>query len=106
MPAGWQRIPEKQTTLSEVLLNNNFNTVLLSDTHHLFKASMNFQRGFKVFDWIRGQERDRYRPTMRVSQEQVDQMVVPGNSESMVDKVRQYRSEERRVGNECRSRWS
>jgi arylsulfatase A-like enzyme len=90
MPAGWQRIPEEQTTLSEVLLNNNFNTVLFSDTHHLFKASMNFQRGFKVYDWIRGQERDHYRPTVRVPQEQVEKMVLPGNSESMVDKVRQY----------------
>ena len=91
VPAGWQHIPEDQTTLSEILLlKQSFNTTLLSDTHHLFKASMNFQRGFRLFDWVRGQERDRYRPTMRVSQERVDQMVVPGNSESMVDKVRQY----------------
>jgi arylsulfatase A-like enzyme len=90
MPAGWQHIPEDQTTLSEILLAQGFNTTLFSDTHHLFKASMNFQRGFRLFDWVRGQERDRYRPTMRVSQERVDQMVIPGNSESMVDKVRQY----------------
>ncbi len=91
MPAGWQHIPEDQTTLSEVLqLQEGFNTVLLSDTHHLFKASMNFQRGFRVFDWVRGQERDRYRPTMGVSQERVDEMTVPGNSRSMQDKVRQY----------------
>jgi arylsulfatase A-like enzyme len=90
MPAGWQRIPEEQTTLSEILQAENYNTVLLSDTQHLFKASYNFQRGFMVFDWIRGQERDRYRPTMRVSQEQLEKMVVPGNDESMVDKVRQY----------------
>jgi arylsulfatase A-like enzyme len=91
MPAGWQPIPEAQTTLSEILdLRQDFNTVLISDTQHLFKASMNFHRGFRVFDWIRGQERDEYRPTMRVSQEKVDHLVVPGNSESMVDKVRQY----------------
>jgi arylsulfatase A-like enzyme len=91
MPAGWQPIPEEQTTLSEILdLRQDFNTVLISDTQHLFKASMNFHRGFRVFDWIRGQERDEYRPTMRVSQEKVDHLVVPGNSESMVDKVRQY----------------
>jgi arylsulfatase A-like enzyme len=90
MPAGWQHIPEDQTTLSEVLLNNDFNTVLLSDTQHLFKATMNFQRGFKVFDWIRGQERDRYHSTLRVPEEKVEKMVVPGNSRSMVDKVRQY----------------
>jgi arylsulfatase A-like enzyme len=56
----------------------------------MFKASMNFQRGFKVFDWIRGQERDGYRPVMGVSQEKVDQMTLPGNSRSMEDKVRQY----------------
>src|SRR5918992_1702723 len=91
MPAGWQHIPEEQTTLSEVLnLQQGFNTVLFSDTHHMFKASMNFQRGFKVFDWVRGQERDRYRPTARVSQEAVDRLTVPGNSRSMEDKVRQY----------------
>src|SRR5215203_5214244 len=74
MPAGWQHIPEDQTTLSEILEQQGFNTTLFSDTHHLFKASMNFQRGFRLFDWVRGQERDRYRPTMRVSQERVDQM--------------------------------
>jgi arylsulfatase A-like enzyme len=90
MPAGWQRIPEEQTTLSEILQEEGYSTVLLSDTQHLFKASYNFQRGFMVFDWIRGQERDRYRPTMRVSQEQVEKMVLPGNSQDMVDKVRQY----------------
>ena len=90
MPAGWQQIPEEQTTISEILEEQGFNTVLLSDTHHMFKASMNFQRGFKVFDWIRGQERDGYRPVMGVTQEKVDQMTVPGNSRSMEDKVRQY----------------
>jgi arylsulfatase A-like enzyme len=90
MPAGWQPIPEEQTTLSETLSSNGLNTVLLSDTEHLFKASMNFHRGFKVYDWIRGQERDRYQPTMKVPQEQVEKNTVPGNSESMVDKVRQY----------------
>src|SRR5215217_6660870 len=58
MPAGWQAIPEEQTTLSEILQEADYNTILHSDTQHLFKASYSFQRGFKVFDWIRGQERD------------------------------------------------
>jgi arylsulfatase A-like enzyme len=90
MPAGWQRIPESQTTFPEILAERQVSTVLLSDTQHLFKASMNFQRGFAVYDWIRGQERDHYRPTTRVSQEQIEKYVVPGNDESMVEKVRQY----------------
>ncbi len=90
MPAGWAPIPEDQTTLSETLLTYGYSTVLFSDTQHLFKPSMNFQRGFKVYDWVRGQERDRYRPTAKVSQKEVDRYVLPGNDESMEDKVRQY----------------
>ncbi len=91
-PAGWQRIPEDQTTLSETLKPEGFNTALISDTQHMFKASMNFQRGFDIFDYIRGQERDRYRSPLRISQDQVDRYTVPGNDDSMRAKVRQYLS--------------
>ena len=89
-PAGWQRIPEDQTTLTEILKPEGYNNVLITDTQHEFKASMNFQRGFDVFDFIRGQERDHYRSVLSVPQEQVDRFVVPGNDRSMQDKVRQY----------------
>jgi arylsulfatase A-like enzyme len=89
-PAGWQPIPQEQTTLSEILLLAGYNTILYSDTQPLFHPSMNFQRGFRVFDWIRGQERDRYRSTVGVPEDLVKENVVPGNDESMVDKVRQY----------------
>ena len=89
-PAGWQRIPEDQVTLSETLKPEGFNTALITDTQHMFKASMNFQRGFDVFDYIRGQERDHYRSPLRASEEQVDRYTVPGNDDSMRDKVRQH----------------
>jgi arylsulfatase A-like enzyme len=89
-PAGWQRIPEDQTTLSEILVPQGYTTALITDTQHQFKASMNFQRGFDVFDFIRGQERDRYRSPLRVSEELVDRHTVPGNNSSMRDKARQY----------------
>src|SRR5215213_7255997 len=36
-PAGWQPIPEEQTTLSEILSTQGYNTLLVTDTHHLFK---------------------------------------------------------------------
>lgn len=89
-PAGWQRIPEDQVTLSETLKPEGFNTALITDTQHMFKASMNFQRGFDVFDYIRGQERDSYRSPLRVSEDQVDRYTVSGNDTSMRAKVRQY----------------
>jgi arylsulfatase A-like enzyme len=59
---GWQPIPEGQTTLAEILRDNGFATMLVTDTLHQFRPSMNFQRGFDVFDFIRGQTTDSYRP--------------------------------------------
>lgn len=59
---GWQPIPEDQTTLAEMLAKEGFQTVLVTDTQHQFKPSYNFHRGFGVFDFIRGQERDLYKP--------------------------------------------
>jgi arylsulfatase A-like enzyme len=89
-PAGWQPIPEDQVTLSETLVAADYSTVLFSDTQPMFHPSMNFQRGFRVFDWIRGQERDRYRPKSMAPEDVVRRNTVPGNDEAMVSKVQQY----------------
>ncbi len=53
---------------------------------------MNFQRGFGVFDFLRGQERDHFRPAKTIPEEEVDRYTVPGNDQSMREKVRQYRA--------------
>ncbi|CAA9515900.1 MAG: Sulfatase [uncultured Rubrobacteraceae bacterium] len=89
-PAGWQPIPEDQVTLSETLVAAGYNTVLYSDTQPMFHPSMNFQRGFRVFDWIRGQERDRYRPKSMAPKDVVERNTVAGNDEGMVSKVQQH----------------
>jgi arylsulfatase A-like enzyme len=60
---GWQRIPETQTTLAEILSKSGYTTALISDTPHLYGPSMNFHRGFGSFRWIRGQHGDAYRPS-------------------------------------------
>jgi arylsulfatase A-like enzyme len=89
-PAGWQPIPEVQITVSETLFASGYTTAMFADTQPLFHPSMNFQRGFGVFEWLRGQERDRFRPKLGVPEEQIRQNTVPGNDKNMVDKVRQY----------------
>jgi arylsulfatase A-like enzyme len=89
-PAGWQPIPEVQTTLSETLFASGYSTALFADTQPMFHPSMNFQRGFSVFEWMRGQERDRLRPKLGVPEDQIRQRTVPGNDANMVDKVRQH----------------
>lgn len=57
---GWQPIPEEQVTMAEILRHHGYNTALFASTPHIFKPSMNFHRGFKVWEWVRGQEADRY----------------------------------------------
>lgn len=89
-PAGWQKMPDDQVSVSEILAENGYETVLITDTLHQFKATMNFQRGFDVFNFIRGQEIDHYRPSLLVSDEAVDRYTVPGNAEVIREKIRQH----------------
>ena len=58
---GWGPIPEEQDTVAERLREAGYRTALLTDCYHQFKPSKNFHRGFDEWDWIRGQETDRFR---------------------------------------------
>lgn len=60
---GWQPVPEDQTTLAEILHAAGYATMFVTDTLHQFRPGYNFHRGFDVFHFVRGQERDLYRPT-------------------------------------------
>ncbi|MGH2354559.1 MAG: sulfatase [Chloroflexota bacterium] len=57
---GWQRIPEEQVTLAEILSHEGYRCGFFTDAYHQFKPSMNFHRGFGQWGWIRGHERDPY----------------------------------------------
>jgi arylsulfatase A-like enzyme len=62
---GWQPIPEEHLTMAEVFRHQGYDTAFFTSTYHMFKPSMNFHRGFKVWEWIRGQETDRYRVPLK-----------------------------------------
>jgi arylsulfatase A-like enzyme len=68
---GWQRIPEEQVTISETLVEEGFETGFITDTHHYFKPSKNFHRGFKQFTWVRGQENDHWHSTLNLDPQEV-----------------------------------
>jgi arylsulfatase A-like enzyme len=70
---GWQPIPEGQTHLAEILKQSGSATLTVTDNLHQYPASMNFQRGFDVFDFIRGQTTDGYKPPWTSDPEQVGQ---------------------------------
>jgi arylsulfatase A-like enzyme len=61
--------------------------MLVTDTYHQFYPYRNFHRGFKVYHWIRGQERDPYRPPSLVSEKEMRKhYLILGEG----DKARQY----------------
>jgi arylsulfatase A-like enzyme len=86
-PYGWQRIPEEQTTLTEILEPEGYNTTLVTDTYLQWLPSMNFHRGFGLYHWIRGQERDFYQPTSLAPREKLKEALVTG---SEMGKLRQH----------------
>jgi arylsulfatase A-like enzyme len=78
-PYGWQRIPEEQTTLTETLEPERYNTMLVTDTYLQWLPSMNFHRGFGLYHWIRGQERDFYQPISLAPREKLKEALVKGS---------------------------
>lgn len=68
---GWGPIHEEQDTLAELLGEAGYRTAFITDVYHQFKPSKNFHRGFDEWQWIRGQEWDRYVSGPRVPKEVV-----------------------------------
>ena len=84
---GWLPIPWEQVTLAETLEAAGYQTALVTDTYHQFRPPMDFSRGFEVYHWIRGQEKDRYKPPLSASEgEAQDRYLVHGEAL----KARQY----------------
>src|ERR687894_569820 len=79
---GWQPIPRDQTTLAEILEQEGYNNLFVTDTLHQFRPFYDFHRGFGVFHFIRGQERDFYRPRTPASSQKIDGVLIGGPSAS------------------------
>jgi arylsulfatase A-like enzyme len=89
-PAGWAPIPRDQTTLADILQQNGFATALISDTDHLFKPFYNFHQGFDVFEWVRGQEKDRYKPAWTVTQKEMSKYLLKGDKFRVQETIQQF----------------
>ena len=57
---GWHKIPPEQPTIAEILTARGYKTALIGDVLHMFKATMNFTRGWVNWEFIRGQESDNW----------------------------------------------
>ncbi len=103
-PAGWQKMPEDQISFTEILSGEGYETALFTDTFHVFKPTYNFQRGFDIFDYARGQALDLYRLPFSVPDEAVDRYTVPGNEADTRETVRQHLANT--AGRESEADWS
>ena len=84
---GWQPIPRDQTTLAEILEGEGYNNLFVTDTLHQFRPFYDFHRGFGVFHFIRGQERDFYRPRTPASSQKIDEVLIGGPSASHAEGI-------------------
>jgi arylsulfatase A-like enzyme len=87
---GWQPIPEGQTHLAEIMKHNGYATLFQTDNMHHYKASYNFQLGFDVFDFIRGQTTDNYMPNWTFPHDRVHSALLKGNVSAMRAQMQQY----------------
>jgi len=57
---GWHHLYHEDVTLSEVLWESGYATALVGDCPHLQHPGRNFHRGYRYYEWVRGQETDYY----------------------------------------------
>ena len=60
---GWQPMSPEEGTLAEALVQGGYHTGFFADVPHYFVPGMNFTRGFRQWEFVRGQAEDRYQAT-------------------------------------------
>ncbi|MFQ6097679.1 MAG: sulfatase, partial [Armatimonadota bacterium] len=57
---GWSPLEKEFTIIPQVMRQAGYSTQFVLDTPHLIKDGYNFDRGWDGWNWIRGQENDRW----------------------------------------------
>jgi arylsulfatase A-like enzyme len=57
----WCPLPQETVTLQQILSASGIVTQMIVDNPHLVEMGFNYERGFDAWDWIRGQETDRWK---------------------------------------------
>jgi len=56
----WQSLTNNEVTLAGSLQKDGYTSYMIFDTPHLMNNGFRFDHGFNGWNWIRGQEKDRY----------------------------------------------
>jgi arylsulfatase A-like enzyme len=66
---GWQPMDPGEDTLAENLAGSGYHTGFVTDTLPYFAPGFNFTRGFQQWEFVRGQQQDRWKSGFTVSPE-------------------------------------
>jgi arylsulfatase A-like enzyme len=69
--AGWQPMSPDKDTVAEALDRAGYHCGFVSDVPHYFVPAQNFTRGFRQWDFVRGNAEDRYRSPAQYDQEKI-----------------------------------
>jgi arylsulfatase A-like enzyme len=58
---GWAPMTEKETVISQLLSDAGYATAMVTDCPHILENGYYFDKGFQSWEWIRGQESDRWK---------------------------------------------
>jgi arylsulfatase A-like enzyme len=61
----WAPLPPDETVLAQVLTDHGVTTMMICDCPHILEDGYHYDRGFEGFEWIRGQETDRWKTQPR-----------------------------------------
>ena len=68
-----------EPTVAETLVHDGYHTGFYADVPHYFVPGMNFIRGFRQWEYIRGQAEDRYNAAYRADPERMAKYVGRGD---------------------------
>ncbi len=88
---GWRPLPQEDVTVAEHLTEQGYVTAMVADVYHMMKPSMNFHRGFQSFQWVRGQEFDRWQ-SQPLPEGYIEEFLKPGTvlKEKQIEVFGQY----------------
>jgi len=58
---AWSPLPPDAVVMGQVLAEAGWTTMMIADTPHILQSGFHFDRGFSGWEWIRGQENDRWK---------------------------------------------
>lgn len=72
----WAPLPRDEVVLAECLGRQGYTSMMVADTPHILENGFHYDRGFDGWEWIRGQESDRWRtdpdiPTLPASPDKI-----------------------------------